>query len=237
MPFHLECEVVDEDHLKQILAYIYQAKHFHALLGEAAFYYKNPGLDALAGERSTPAGILMRHIAMVQSMGHFVIKGLVHLDHRFPLTKFDDDEPDEVSILADCLVRELMMGKKIHGTKTWILIAQTQDGRLVGYYRFGVGNSSHKKLALEWSGSLSAHIRFHLLGQGFDNSGINDLIKGSFDLQATKDAAQTVVGEDGCVKSIRQVEAEQVLLNHDKTHYWVDLTLGTTKKQQEEYER
>jgi hypothetical protein len=45
-------------------------------------------------------------------------------------------------------------------------------------------------------------MRFHLLGQGFNNAGINDLIKGSFDLQATKDAAQAVVGEDRRVKSI-----------------------------------
>ncbi len=113
---------------------------------------------------------------MVQSMGHFVIKGLVHPDRRFTLTKFDDDEPDKVSVLVNYLVRELMMGKKIHGTKAWILIAQTQDGRWLGYYRFGMGNDGHKKLALEWSGSLSAHIRFHLLGQDFDNAGINNLI-------------------------------------------------------------
>ena len=59
-----------------------------------------------------------------------------------------------------------------------------------------------KKLALEWSGSLFAHIRFHLLSQGFDNAGIDTLIKGSFDYQATKDAAQAMVGEDGRVKSL-----------------------------------
>jgi hypothetical protein len=59
----------------------------------------------------------------------------------------------------------------------------------------------------------------------------------SFNLQATKDATQAVVGEDGCVKSIQQAEAEQVLLNHDKTQHWMDLTLGMTKKQQDEYER
>jgi hypothetical protein len=92
---------------------MYRAKCFHALFREAAFYYKNLGLDASAGERSTLAGILMRHIAMVRSMGCFVIKGLVHPDRRFPLTKFDDNEPDKVSILVNHLVRELMMGKKI----------------------------------------------------------------------------------------------------------------------------
>jgi hypothetical protein len=40
MPFHLECVAVNEDHLEQILAYMYQAKCFQVLLGEAAFYYK-----------------------------------------------------------------------------------------------------------------------------------------------------------------------------------------------------
>jgi hypothetical protein len=77
---------------------------------------------------------------------------------------------------------------------------------------------------------------FHLLGQGFNNAGINNLIRGSFDLQATKDAVQTVVGKDGRVKSIQKAEAEQALLNHDKTQHWVDLMLGMTKKQQDEYE-
>ncbi len=42
--------------------------------------------------------------------------------------------------------------------------------------------------------------------------------------------------EDGRVKSIQQAEAEQVLLNHDKTQHWVDLMLGMTKKQQDKYE-
>ena len=50
MPFHLECKALKEDHLEQILAYMYRTKCFHTLIGEAAFHYKNPGLDASAGE-------------------------------------------------------------------------------------------------------------------------------------------------------------------------------------------
>ena len=129
MPFHLECEALEEDHLEQIFAYMYQSKRFcQALFGGAAFYYKNLGFDASEGERSTLARILMRHIAMVRSMGQFVIKGLVHLDRRFFITKFEDIEPEEVSILVDRLVCKLMMEKKIHGTKPWILFVQTQGG-------------------------------------------------------------------------------------------------------------
>jgi hypothetical protein len=154
MPFHLKCVAVDEGHLEQILACMYQAKRFQVIFGEAAFYYKNPGPDALVGERSTLVGILMRHIAMVRSMGHLPIRGLHHPDRRSSLTKFDDDDPDDIDIHVDRLVRELMMEKKIHGTKVWTLIAQTQDGRWVGYHCFGVGNEGHKKLALELSGIL-----------------------------------------------------------------------------------
>ena len=146
MPFYLECKALKEDHLEQILANImYCTKCFQAPFREAGFYYKHPGLNASAGECSTLAGVLMRHIVMVRLMGRFVIKGLVHLGHRFPITKFDNDEPEEVSILVNCLVQELMMEKKIHGTKLWILIAQTQDGCWLGYYRYGAGNESHKK--------------------------------------------------------------------------------------------
>ncbi len=99
-----------------------------------------------------------------------------------------------------------------------------------------MGNNGHKKLALEWSASLSDHIRFHLIGRGFNNSGINDVIKGSFNIQAIKNAAQAVVGKDGQVKSHQQAKAEQVLINHNKMHHWVNLELGMTKKQLDEYE-
>jgi hypothetical protein len=78
---------------------------------------------------------------------------------------------------------------------------------------------------------LSTHIRFHLISQGFDSSGINNLIKGSFDIQAVKDSAQAVVGKDGRVKSLHQAEAELILSKHDKTQSWVNLELGMTKKQ------
>ena len=160
------------------------------------------------------AGILMRHIAMVRSIGR------VHMD--FGVSRS---------------VCKIMMEKKIHGSKIWILLAQTTDGRWAGYYRFGIGNKDHKNSALEWSASMSAHIRFYLLGRGFDNTGLNDLIKGSFDIQAVKDAAQAVVGDDGRVKSLCQAEAEKILSNHDRTQSWVNLELGMTKKQLEEHKR
>ncbi len=46
-----------------------------------------------------------------------------------------------------------------------------------------------------------------------------------------------MVGKDGRVKSLHQAEAELILSNHDKTQSWVNLELGTTKKQLNNYER
>jgi hypothetical protein len=43
MPFHLECESLEEDHLAQILAYMYRMKRFQALFGKSGFYYKTQG--------------------------------------------------------------------------------------------------------------------------------------------------------------------------------------------------
>ncbi len=92
-------------------------KRFQGLFREAAFYYRNPGTDASTGERNVLAGIIMRHIAMVQSMGRIYIRGLQHPDRVFPIVKYEDEEPGEVSFGVDRLVREIMMEKKIHGTK------------------------------------------------------------------------------------------------------------------------
>ncbi len=64
-PYHLEYVLVMEEQLELILHYMYCSKRFQILFGEAAFYYKNPGMEALGSEQGTLAGDLMRHIAMV----------------------------------------------------------------------------------------------------------------------------------------------------------------------------
>ena len=107
-------------------------------------------------------------------------------------------------------VWKIMMEKKIQGTKVWVLIAQIPDGRWVGYFRYGVRNDLHRAHALEWSGAVSSHIRFHLLCQGFKSEGVNGLVQGSFDLWATREAAEAIQGNNGQIKTRSQVAAEQV---------------------------
>jgi hypothetical protein len=90
---------------------------------------------------------------------------------------------------------------------------------------------------MEWAGSISAHIRFHRLHWGLEASGINNLILGSFDLQATREAAEAILGPDRCIRSHQQAAAEQVLQDHNRTQHRVDLTLGMTQAQRKAHEQ
>jgi hypothetical protein len=85
MPYHIECFAILEDKIEAILAFMYCIKQFQGLFGEAAFYFKNLGLEASAGERTVLARVLTHHIAMVWLMSRIILKGLIHLDRQFPL--------------------------------------------------------------------------------------------------------------------------------------------------------
>jgi hypothetical protein len=236
MPFHLEYQVMHGESLEHILAYMYRTKRFQGLFGEASFYHRNPGMEATAGERDILAGVLMRHIAMVRSSQRIILKGLTKPDRPHIIQRLDDDGEVDMEITRS--VREIMMEKKVQGTKVWIVLGLLTDGRWAGYFRYGIGNDPHRTHAVEWAGAVSSHIRFHLLRRGFDQEGVNNLVRGSFDLQATREAADAVQDRDGRIKTKSQAEAEQVLQLHDKLHSgWVDITLGMTKAQREEHAR
>ncbi len=63
------------------------------------------------------------------------------------------------------------------------------------------------------------------------------MIKGCFDYQAVKDAANAIQGKEGKVKSARQAMAEQVLADFDQKQKWVDNMLGTTYQQKKEHKQ
>jgi hypothetical protein len=179
----------------------------------------------------------MGHIAMVRSMTRVTLKGLVHPDRQQLIQRMDEDDPDEIEVKVNRSVREIMMGKKIQGTKVWVLIAQQTDSQWVGFFRYGIGNNAHCNHLLEWSGGVSSHVRYHLLHRGMKPDGISNLIKKAFDFQAAKEAVEAVMGVDGRIRTKGQAAAEQVLQNHDNTQHWVDITLGMTQRQKEEHER
>jgi hypothetical protein len=50
MPFHLKYLAVNVEKLNQILAYMYRSRRFQGLFGDVAFFHRNPGVDATAGD-------------------------------------------------------------------------------------------------------------------------------------------------------------------------------------------
>ncbi len=56
MPYHIECLAIWEDKIEAVLAFMYRVKRFQGLFGEAAFYFKNLSLEALAGEHAILEG-------------------------------------------------------------------------------------------------------------------------------------------------------------------------------------
>jgi hypothetical protein len=237
MPHHIECLAISEDKIKAILAFMYRVKRFQGLFGEAVFYFKNPRLEASAGERTILAGVLTCHIAMVWLKSRIILKGLIHPDRRFPLQQYWEDEPNELEIDVTRLVREIMMEAIVKRSKVWALIAQLSDGQWAGYFRHGIENDLHKKYAHEWAGSVSAHFCFHLAKKCLLVDGIDKMIKGCFAYQEFKDAANAIQGKDGKVKSARQAMAEQVLADFDQKQKWVDNTLGMICQQKEEHKQ
>jgi hypothetical protein len=152
----------------------------------------------------------MRHIAMVRSTSRIILKGLTKPDQPHIIKQLDNKDPEELDVEVKRSVWEVMMEKKIQGNKVWVLINQILDGRWAGYFRYGVGNNLHHAHALEWSGVVSSHIRFHLLCRCFESERFNDLVQGSFDLQATREAVEAIQDKDRQIKTRSQVAAEQV---------------------------
>ncbi len=231
-PWHLECRESDEGPIKAILSYMYRSGRMARILGKAAFHHLNPGPNATAGERDINAGIVTRHIAMIHSMGRVNLRGLKNPDRSALLQKFDDNDPTELVMEVNKSVRDVLMREcKADKTRVWCLLAHNREQEWVGYYRKGVGNDSHQKYAVSWSGSLSAHLRYFLLRHGLNAAGINQLIKQSFDYNTIVDAAN-VVQKDGKVVSCEQATAKQKLEAFDKKNSWADIRLGRTPVQQ-----
>jgi hypothetical protein len=98
MPLHLEYLLKDEDMLKHILAFMYRMKQFQGIFGEAAFHHRNPGFDSMTGDLEILAGVLMRHIAMVQSTSWVILTGLTKPNQPHIIQQLDNKDPEEVDM-------------------------------------------------------------------------------------------------------------------------------------------
>ncbi len=126
----------------------------------------------------------------------------------------------------------MMLECKGEQTLVWCMITHSREKEWVGYYKKGIGNNMHKTFAIDWSGSLSAHLQYFLLCWGFDGNGINQLIKQSFSYHAIVDATYMVQNKQSKIVSKSQTAAEQKLAAFDQKNTWFDISLGCTPSQQ-----
>jgi hypothetical protein len=123
---------------------MYQSGRMARILGKAAFHHLNPGPDAMAGKCDINAGIVTRHITMIQSMGRVNLRGLKNPDRPALLQKFDDKDPTKPVMEVNKSDRDVMMREcRADKTLVWCLLAHNREHEWVGYYRKGVGNNSH----------------------------------------------------------------------------------------------
>jgi hypothetical protein len=111
-------------------------------------------------------------------MGRVNLRGLNNPNRPALLQKFDNKGPTELDMEVNKLIRDVMM-RECRAVKTlvWCLLAHNREHEWVCYYRKGVGNDSHQKYGVCWSGSLSAHLCYFLLHSGLDAVGVNQFIK------------------------------------------------------------
>jgi hypothetical protein len=69
----------------------------------------------------------MCHIAMVQLTSQVILKGLTKPNQPHIIQQLDNEDPEEVDVEVKRSVWEVMMEKKIQGTKVWVLIARIPD--------------------------------------------------------------------------------------------------------------
>ncbi len=68
----------------------------------------------------------MRHISMVRSTSRVILKGLTKPNWPHIIQQLDGKDPEEVDMEVKRSVWDVMMEKKIQGTKVWMLIAKSQ---------------------------------------------------------------------------------------------------------------
>ncbi len=93
---------------------------------------------------------------------------------------------------------------------------------------------NHKDVATTWSGSIGAHLKFHLLKRGVTEESALKLIRASCSTQSLHDAIFATFKDDKVV-SVAQAELDDKLEEMQKRASWVDITVGMEASEQWEY--
>jgi hypothetical protein len=146
----------------------------------------------------------------------------------------DGDGDPQINVITT--VPEIMTKHKINHLPLWQGIFQNNDGSWRGFYSNGKGCDHHKGYATKWSGSVVAHLRFHLLKWGVTNDSALALIRKSFTPQVLRDTIQAMF-KGGKVVLSTQAEMQEEFEDAQCNAPWVDITRGMEASEHLEYEQ
>jgi hypothetical protein len=129
-----------------------------------------------------------------------------------------------------------MTKHKVAHLPLWQGIFQNNDSSWRGFYSNRKGCDCHKGYATKWSGSVAAHLRFHLHKWGVTNDSALTLIQKSFTSQALRDAIQAMF-KGGKVVSATQAKMQEEFEDEQCHAPRVDITQGMEASERLEYEQ
>ncbi len=233
LAWHLECPTEEADRVYKLLKAIKTNKTLYRLLGESATILCMPGPSAGAELRKMLATAVNFHTSFQMCIDHVPLRGLVDLDKAFKLVCIKDEDGD-VQDAARLTIHQVLFSHKVNHLPLWQSIVRNDDGSWRGYYSNGKDCHNHKDVATTWSGSIGAHLKFHLLKRGVTEESALRLIRASCSTQSLHNAI-SVTFKDGKVVSAAQAELDDKMEEMQKRASWVDIMVGMEALERREY--
>jgi hypothetical protein len=209
LAWHLECPTKEADRMYKLLKAMKTNKMIYRLLGESATILCAPGPSAGPELRKKLATAVNFHTSFQMCINHIPLRGLVDLDKAVELVHLDDKDGD-VQEAVKLTMRQVLFSHKVDRLPLWQLIVRNDDGSWCGYYSNGKGCHNHKDVPITWSGSIGAHLKFHLLKRGVTEESTLKLIRASCSMQSLYNAI-SLTFKDGKVVSVVQAELDNKL--------------------------
>ncbi len=208
-------------------------KTLYRLLGESATILRAPGPLAGAEVNKKLVTAVNFHTSFQMCINHVPLRRLVDPDKAVKLVQMEDEDGD-IQEAVKLTVHQVLFSHKVNHLPLWQSILQTNDGSWRGYCSNGKGCHNHKEVTTTWSGSIGAHLKFHLLKQGVTDESALKLIRASCSTQSLHDAISATF-KNGKVMSAAQAKLDDKVEEMQKRASWVDITVGMEALEQREY--
>ena len=185
---------------------------------------KNPGLNAPPQMKQQWASAVHFHMSFQMSINCVALGGLVDPDKQVMIDCIEDKDgnPQDSVLISIC---QILLKHKINHLPLWQSFLQNNNGSWRGYYINGQGCKWHKGIAIDWLGSITVYLKFHLLKCGITEDSALKLIRASCTPQAFCGAIDANMKDDKVIFAV-QAELDDDMEDMMKRACWVDITKG-----------